>query len=79
MADKLKKTDTPETDVPAAALKTAEPEYTVAEFAGNAARLFGQKANADLVNAAFKVAGKESATLSEAKEIVRKFMNREVR
>ena len=57
----------------------AEAVYTIAEFAGNAARLFGERANADLVTAAFKVAGRQEATLSEAKVIVEEFMKREVR
>ena len=57
----------------------AEATYMAAEFAKNAAHLFGPRANADLVTAAFKVAGRQNATLSEAKTIVEEFMNREVK
>ena len=57
----------------------AEAVYTAAEFAANAARLFGEKASADIVTAAFHMIGRESATVSEAKNIVEKFMSREVR
>ena len=58
---------------------SAEAAYTVGEFAANAARLFGEKASADIVTAAFHMIGRESATVSEAKNIVEKFMSREVR
>ena len=75
MADKLKK---PEAAEPAAQ-EITEAAYTVNEFAANAEKLFGKRANADLVTAAFKLEGKASATLSEAKDIVGKFINREVR
>lgn len=56
-----------------------ETVYPVDEFARCAKKIFGEKANADLVNAAFMVAGKTSATLSEAKGIVSKFMGKEVK
>lgn len=56
-----------------------EPEYTVAEFAMNATHLFGGRANADIVHAAFLVEGRGKATLSEAKEIVAGFMKKEVK
>lgn len=59
--------------------KDAEAEYTAAEFAGNAERLFGKRATADLVTAAFRVERKETATLSEAKDIVARFMDKEVK
>ena len=61
--------------------KNAAPQaqYTVGEFARNAEKLFGGKANSDIVNAAFKICGKTSATLSEAKDIVGKFMSKEVK
>lgn len=55
-----------------------EATYSVGEFAANAARLFGEKANSDIVRAAFKVEGKTEATLSAAKDIVKKFMSKEV-
>lgn len=78
MAEKLKKTETAEAVAPAAQ-ETTEAAYTVNEFAANAEKLFGKRANADLVTAAFKLEGKASATLSEAKDIVEKFISREVR
>ena len=59
--------------------KTNEAVYEVGEFARNAERLFGKKANADLVVAAFMVANQIKATLSEATDIVSKFMSKEVK
>lgn len=56
-----------------------EATYSVVEFAESAKKTFGEKANADLVRAAFAVEGKTSATLSEAKGIVSKFMSKEVK
>ena len=56
----------------------AEAVYSVDEFAANAKLHFGEKANTDIVHAAFMVKGKTKATLSEAKDIVRKFMSKEV-
>lgn len=61
------------------AKSVAESVYTVEEFASNAAHLFGERATADLVTAAFKVAERQDAALSEAKGIVEQFMNKEVR
>ena len=62
------------------AVKTVkESVYSVREFAENAKKNFGEKANADLVRAAFMVEGKAEATLSEAKGIVSKFMSKEVK
>ena len=78
MAEKLKKPDAPETEN-ATAPKVTEPEYSVEEFAANAVNLFGAKANADIVVAAFRMVGKRTATLSEAKDIVGKFIGREVK
>ena len=77
MADKLKKPEAAESVAPTS--ETAEAAYTVGEFAANAEKLFGKRANADLVAAAFKLENKQTATLSEAKGIVEKFMNREVK
>ena len=77
MADKLKKPEAAESVAPTP--ETAEAAYTVGEFAANAEKLFGKRANADLVAAAFKLERKQTATLSEAKGIVEKFMNREVK
>ena len=55
-----------------------EATYSVAEFAANAEKIFGEKANSDIVRAAFVVEGKTEATLSEAKGIVKRFMSKEV-
>lgn len=53
------------------------PTYTVDEFA-NAPSSVDAK-SADIVRAAFNVAGKESATLDEAKKIIKDFKNKEVK
>lgn len=53
------------------------PVYSAAEFADNADALFG--ARKECVVAALKVAKIKSCTLSEAKEIVTAFMNKEVK
>lgn len=80
MAKEVKKPETEAGGATATAAKEpAEAVYAAVEFAGNAARLFGEKATADLVIAAFRLEGKENATLSEAKGIVEKFMNKEVK
>lgn len=76
MSEKTTKTGTAK---PAAPAKAAEAVYEVREFARSAKKIFGKKANADLVTAAFNVCGKTKATLSEAKEIVGKFMSKEVK
>ena len=72
-----KKTDAPETE--ATAVSPVEAEYTVSEFAANAKKLFGDRANADLVNAAFMVNGKGKATIPQAKAMVSEFMSKEVK
>ena len=67
-----------ETPTPKKAKTSPEvPTYTVKEFA-SAPNVLGVE-NSDLIIAAFKVAGKESATLEEAKDIVEKFKKKEVR
>lgn len=76
MSEKMTKTEAAKPTAPA---KAAEAVYEVREFAGNAEKIFGRKANADLVTAAFKISGKTKATLSEAKDIVGKFMSKEVK
>lgn len=53
-----------------------EPVYSAGEFAANAREIFG--ARQECVVAALKAAGKSEYTVSEAKEIVRKFLKREV-
>lgn len=83
MAKETKKPDTTEPVVETVgtpAVQTPEEsQYTVGEFAANAARLFGAKANSDLVHAAFLVEGISKATLSEAKKIVAGYMQKEVK
>lgn len=53
-----------------------EATYTVEEFAAAPESL---GANADIVNAALLSAGKKSYTVSEAKDIVKKFKDKEVK
>lgn len=55
----------------------AESTYTIQEFAA-APNVLGAK-NTDIVTAALKLAGKETYTVSEAKEIVKKFKEKEVK
>lgn len=76
MSDKTIKTEAAKNAAP---VQTGKAEYSVGEFAVNAKKHFGEKANADLVYAAFMVGNKTSATLSEAKDIVSKFMSKEVK
>lgn len=57
-------------------VKAAEPTYTVEEFA-SAPESVG--ASADIVTAALLVDGKKSYTVSEAKEIIKKFKEKEVK
>lgn len=51
--------------------------YKAAELAANARKLFGKPP--EIVSAALKMAGKQTATLNEAIEIVKKFSEREVK
>lgn len=55
----------------------AESVYTVSELAGNARSVFG--AMQECVVAALKADGKAEYTVSEAKEIVSKFLQKEVK
>lgn len=64
---------------PEAVPEVKEPVYTAAEFAAAASKVFGKGTSPDLVRAAFRVAGITSATVKEAKELVEKFANREVK
>ncbi|HIS61466.1 MAG TPA: hypothetical protein IAC14_04340 [Candidatus Scybalomonas excrementigallinarum] len=57
--------------------QTQESIYTLQEFAQNSKKLFGVQK--ECVMAAFKVANKKEATPSEAKEIVEKFMRKEIK
>lgn len=56
--------------------KRQESLYTIEEFSQNSEILF--KAKPECVMAALRVGGKENYTLSEAKEIVEKFLKKEV-
>lgn len=57
--------------------KANEPTYTVNEFAA-APDVLDTK-SADIVTAALTLAGKEAYTVSEAKNIVKKFKEKEVK
>ena len=76
MSDKANKTEAAKNTAPA---KTDAAVYDVGEFARNAKKLFGDKANSDIVFAAFSVEKKTKATLPEATGIVSKFMSKEVK
>lgn len=52
-------------------------EYTAAELANAASRIFGVPQ--DVVTAALRMAGVKSATIDEAKKIVTKFAKKEVK
>lgn len=54
-----------------------DPVYSVGEFAANAEKIFGTRQ--ECVTAALKAAGKSECMISEAKEIVEKFLKREVK
>ena len=53
-----------------------EPTYTVSEFASAPETV---EANADIIVAALTIDGKESYTVTEAKEIINKFKSKEVK
>ena len=76
-ADEAKDVVSQETAPKKAKTAPAVPTYTVQEFA-SAPQTLGV-GNSDMIIAAFKVAGKESATVEEAKTIVEKFKKKEVR
>ena len=54
-----------------------ESIYPASELAANARKVFGTRQ--ECVAAALKAAGKTECTVTEAKEIVRKFVKREVK
>lgn len=54
-----------------------ESVYSASEFAANAKKVFGTRQ--ECVAAALKAAGKTECTVTEAKEIVGKFLKREVK
>lgn len=56
---------------------SAQPEYTVAEFARASEKVFG--VSQDIVTAALRMAGKQAATVEEAKKIVKEFASKEVK
>lgn len=56
-----------------------EAEYSAAEFAASASSIFGKGATPDCVIAAFRMAGVKKANRSKAKEIVSKFLQKEVK
>lgn len=55
----------------------AEAMYKVAELAARARQMFGT--TQEVVTVALKTAGKESATIEDAKKTVQEFLNREVK
>ena len=57
--------------------ETKEPIYKVSEFISASKRIFGVPS--DCVEAALKFAGKAEYTVTEAKDAVKKFMEREVK
>lgn len=57
--------------------KAVEPTYTVAEFA-QAPESLGAN-SPDIIRAAFASAGLTDATVEDAKELVKKFKNKEVK
>lgn len=72
------KADVTQEQVPKQEPKAAkEPVYPAGEFAVNARKIFGTRQ--ECVVAALKAAGKSACTVSEAKEIVEKFLKREVK
>lgn len=60
------------------AVKTNEPSYGVKELAAAYKTVF-DGIMPECIIAAFAVSGKTKATISEAKEIVKKYMNTEVK
>lgn len=56
--------------------KETEPTYTISEFASAPETV---EASADIVVAALSLDGKENYTVTEAKEIVKKFKEKEVK
>ncbi|MBQ6091356.1 MAG: hypothetical protein IJL07_08850 [Lachnospiraceae bacterium] len=82
MAKEQKDTNTVETAAKQEAKQAVKAEqqesvYTVAEFAENSDKLFNTKP--ECVVAALRAAEKETCTLSEAREIVDKFLKKEVK
>ncbi len=57
--------------------KPTAPQYTAAELANAAKKVFGVPQ--DVVTAALRMAGVKSATIEEAKKIVKDFAGKEVK
>lgn len=56
----------------------SEPTYKAEEFAANSEKVFGHGINSDIVMATFMVNGIKEATIAQAKEMVKKFITKEV-
>jgi hypothetical protein len=91
-ADSVAANETEQTDVSVNGKETAgnggNPEateakedvtYTAEEFAKASETVFDKPYSQDIVSAAFRMAGKSSATKKEAAKIVGKFLNKEVK
>lgn len=59
--------------------KKEESTYTVEEFVKAADSVFGKHYSPDIIRAAMKVAGKDTATKAEAKKIISEFAEKEVK
>lgn len=78
MANK-ENTTSPTEKAAQAKIEHTEAEYTATEFATSASSIFGKGATPDCVIAAFRMAGVKKTTRSKAKEIVSKFLQKEVK
>lgn len=67
----------PKNEVKQAADKPTAPQYTAAELANAAQKVFGVPQ--DVVTAALRMAGIRSATIEEAKRVVMDFARKEVK
>lgn len=76
MASTKAKAAEPVKEAPAVEVKPIESIYSAEELAKNH-KLF--KTSYEIVAVALRMAGKKEATLSEAKNIIEKFKNREVK
>ena len=63
----------------APAAPAPEPTYAAREFAANSEKVFGHGINSDIVMATFMVNGVKEATVSKAKEMVKRFVTKEVK
>lgn len=79
--EKLEKVEDKKTETKSQGKRTKaqvqESLYTVQEFAQNSKKLFGVQK--EVVITAFKMANKTEGTPSEAKEIVDKFLRKEIK